>query len=93
MGKYTMENARLNEAQAGIKFSGRKINQLRYTYGTTLIAESEEELKSLLMNVKVSQFSRSVMSDSLRHHELQHDRLPCPSPTAGVHSNSRPSSQ
>ena len=38
------------------------------------------------------QFSRSVMSDSLRHHELQHARPPCPSPTPGVHSNSRPSS-
>ena len=39
------------------------------------------------------QFSRSVMSDSLRPHELQHARPPCPSPTPGVHSNSRPSSQ
>ena len=39
------------------------------------------------------QFSRSVMSDSLRAHELQHARPPCPSPTPGVHSNSRPSSQ
>ena len=39
------------------------------------------------------QFSRSVMSDSLRPHDLQHARHPCPSPTPGVHSNSRPSSQ
>ena len=39
------------------------------------------------------QFSRSVMSDSLRPHELQHPRPPCPSPTPGVHSDSRPSSQ
>ena len=39
------------------------------------------------------QFSRSVMSDSLQHHELQHARPPCPSPTPGVHSDSRPSSQ
>ena len=39
------------------------------------------------------QSSRSVMSDSLRPHESQHARLPCPSPTPGVHSNSRPSSQ
>ena len=39
------------------------------------------------------QFSRSVVSDSLRPHELQHARLPCPSPTLGVHSNSRPSSR
>ena len=39
------------------------------------------------------QFSRSVMSDSLQPHELQHARPPCPSPSPGVHSNSRPSSQ
>ena len=39
------------------------------------------------------QFSRSVVSDSLRPHELQHARPPCPSPSPGVHSNSRPSSQ
>jgi len=39
------------------------------------------------------EFSRSVVSDSLRPHELQHDRPPCPSPTPGVHSDSRPSSQ
>ena len=47
-----MRNAGLDEAQAGIKFSGRNINNLRYTYDTTLKAESEEELKSLLMKVK-----------------------------------------
>ena len=41
----------------------------------------------------VSHFSHSVVSDSLRHHESQHARLPCPSPTPGVHSDSRPSSQ
>ena len=41
----------------------------------------------------VSQFSRSVVSDSLRPHELQHARPPCPSPSPGVHSNSRPSSR
>ena len=39
------------------------------------------------------QFSRSVVSDSLRYHELQHARPPCPSPTPGVHSNSRPLSR
>ena len=48
-----MRNAGLEEAQAGIKISGRNINDLRYTDDTTLIAESEEELKSLLMKVKV----------------------------------------
>ena len=44
-----MQNARLNEAQAGIKIAGRNINNLRYADDTTLMAESEEELKSLLL--------------------------------------------
>ena len=48
-----MRNAGLDEAQAGIKISRRNINNLRYTGNTTLMAESEEELKSLLMKVKV----------------------------------------
>ena len=48
-----MRNAGLEEAQAGIKISGRNINNLRYADDTTLMAESEEELKSLLMKVKV----------------------------------------
>ena len=47
-----MRNARLNEAQAGIKIAGRNINNLRYADYTTLMAESEEELKRLLMKVK-----------------------------------------
>ena len=47
-----MQNARLDEAQAGIKFAGRNINNLSYEDDTTLITESEEELKSLLMRVK-----------------------------------------
>ena len=47
-----MRNAGLDEAQAGIKISGRNINNLRHTDDTTLMAESEEELKSLLMKVK-----------------------------------------
>ena len=47
-----MWNARLDEAQAGIKIAGRNINNLRYTDDTTLMTESEEELKSLLMKVK-----------------------------------------
>ena len=47
-----MRNARLDEVQAGIKVAGRNINNLRYAYDTTLMAESEEELKSLLMKVK-----------------------------------------
>jgi len=84
---------------------------------TTLMAESKEELKSLLMKVEEEsgkaglklniqktktmvsspissiQFSCSVVSDSLRLHESQHTRPPCPSPTPGVHSDSCPLSQ
>ena len=47
-----MKNARMDEAQAGIKIARRNINNLRYADNTTLMAESEEELKSLLMKVK-----------------------------------------
>ena len=47
-----MQNARLDEAQAGIKIAGRSINNLRYADDTLLMAESKEELKSLLMKVK-----------------------------------------
>ena len=47
-----MRNARLEEAQTGIKIAGRNINNLRYADDTTLMAESEEELKSLLIKVK-----------------------------------------
>ena len=50
--EYIMRNARLEETQAGIKISGRNINNLRYADDTTLMAESEEELKSLLMKLK-----------------------------------------
>ena len=176
-----MRNAELEEAQAGIKIPRRNINNLRYADNTTLMAESEEELKSLLMKVKEEsgkvglklniqktkimasspitswqidgetvetvadfiflgskitadgdcsheikrplllgrkvmtnldsilksrditmptkvrllegdsvQFSCSVVFDSLRPHELQHAGPPCPSPTPGVYSNSRP---
>ena len=155
-----MRNAGLDEAQAGIKIARRNINNLRYADDTTLMAENEEEVMSLLMKVKEEsekvglklhiqktkimasgpitswqidretmetvrdfiflgskittdgdysheikrrlllgrnamtsifssvQFSRSVMFDSLQHHELQHARPPCPSPTPGVHSDS-----
>ena len=51
--EYIMRNAGLEEAQAGIKIAGRNINNFRYADDTTLMAESEEELKSLLMKVKV----------------------------------------
>ena len=50
--EYIMRNARLDEAQAGIKFAGRNINNFRYTDDTTLMAEMKEALKNLLMKVK-----------------------------------------
>ena len=50
--EYIMGNAGLDEAQAGIKIAGKNINNLRYADDTTLMAESKEELKSLLMKVK-----------------------------------------
>ena len=50
--EYIMQNARLDEAQAGIKIAWRNINNLRYANDTTLMAESEEELKGLLMKLK-----------------------------------------
>ena len=50
--EYILRNPGLDEAQAGIKIAGRNINHLRYAYDTTLMAQSEEELKSLLMKVK-----------------------------------------
>ena len=50
--EYTMRNVRLDEAQVGIKIAGRNINNLRYADDTTLMAQSKEELKSLLMKMK-----------------------------------------
>ena len=50
--EHIMRNARLDELQAGIKIDRKNIHNLRYAHGTTLMAESEEELKSLLMRVK-----------------------------------------
>ena len=52
-----MRNAGLEEAQAGIKIDGRNINKLRYADNTTLLAESEEELKSLLMKMRVKKLA------------------------------------
>jgi len=97
--EYIMGNARLDEAQVGIKIARRNTNNLRYTNEHTHgrkrrrteqpLDESERGVKKLAS----VQFSRLVVSDSLRPHELQHTRPPCPSPTPGVHSNSCPSSQ
>ena len=50
--EYIMQNAKLDEAQAGIKIAGRNINNLRYADDTTLMVESKEELKSFLLRVK-----------------------------------------
>ena len=50
--EYIMRNTGLDEAQAGIKIAGRNINNLRYAYDTSLMAESKEELKSLLMKAR-----------------------------------------
>ena len=59
-----MWNAGLNEAQAGIKVAGRNTNNLRYTDDTTLMAESEEELKSLLMKVKEESWLKTQQSEN-----------------------------
>ena len=63
------------------------------TPGKTLTAESVASLGTTEGNICSVQFSHSVMSNSLRPHESQHARPPCPSPTPGVRSDSRPSSQ
>ena len=55
--EYIMQNAGLDKAQAGIKIAGRNINNLKYADDTTLMAESEEELKSLLMKVRVKKLA------------------------------------
>ena len=73
-----MRNAGLEEAQAGIKIAGRNINNLRYADDTTLMAESEEKLKSLLMKVKEesgkswlkTQHSKNEDHGILSHHLL-----------------------
>ena len=84
----------LDETEAGIKIAERNSTNLRYADDITLMAESGEELKSLLMKVKEEsdsvQFSGSLVSYSLRPHEFQHARPPCPLPTPRVHSNSCP---
>ena len=71
--EYITQNAKLNEAQAGIKIAGRNINNLRYADETTLMAESEEELKSLLMKVKEeSEKKRAVLKLNVQKLKLWH---------------------
>ena len=62
MKAYIMKNAGLDETQAGIKIAWRNINNLRYTDDTTLMAESEEELKNLLMKVKEESEDHGIWS-------------------------------
>ena len=66
--EYIMQNARLDEAQAGIKIARKNINNLRYADDTTLMAESEEELKSLLMKVKDAFREASPLTPSQHNH-------------------------
>ena len=68
-----MKNARLEEAQAGIKIAGRRINNLRYADDTTLMAESEEELKSL-MKVKEENEKVGFTGLPVHHHLLEFTR-------------------
>ena len=85
-----------------IEIDGEKVETVTdfIFFGSIITVDSDcshEIERCLLLGRKamtdISQFSRSVMSDSLRPHESQHARPPCPSPTPGVHSDSRPSSQ
>ena len=66
-----MRNAGLEEAQAGLKIAGRNINNLRYANDTTLMAESEEELKSLLMKVKVENAKAGIWSHQIRSDQIR----------------------
>ena len=65
-----MRNAGLEEAQAGIKIAGRNISNLRYAVDTTLMAESEEELKSLLMKVKEASEKVGLKLNIQKHHGI-----------------------
>ena len=73
--EYIMQNARLDEAQTGVKIAGRNINNLRYADDTTLMAESEEELKCLLMKVK----EESEKTWLKTQHSKNEDQHPVPS--------------
>ena len=66
-----MQNVRLDEAQAGIKIAGRNINNLRYADDTTLMAESEEELKGLRMKVKVES-GKVVLKLNIQKTKIRH---------------------
>ena len=70
--EYIMRNSGLDEAQAGIKITGRNISNLRYTVDTILMAESEEELKSLLMKVKEESEKPGLLSSTFRKRRSWH---------------------
>ena len=72
LGKYIMKSAGLDEAQSGIKIARRNINTLRYAYDTTLVAQSEEELKSLLMKEESEKLGLKL--------NIQKTKLMAPSP-------------
>ena len=76
-----MQNARLDESQAGIKIAGRNINNLRYADDTTRMAESEEELKSLLMRVK-EESEKSGLKSTFKKQRLWH-------PVPSLHGKSK----
>ena len=82
-GEYIMRNAGLEEAQAGIKIAGRNINNLRYADGTTLMAESKEELMSLLMKVKEESEKVGLKFN------IQKTKTMTSGPNSSVHSPSR----
>ena len=69
-----MRNARLDDLQAGIKIAGRNISNLRYADDTTLMAESEEELKSLWMRVKEESKKAGLKLDTQYHHLMANKR-------------------
>ena len=80
-------------SQAGFKIAQRNINNLRYADDTILYIENPKDTtRKLLSSVQFNSVSQFV-SDSLRPHESQHARPPCPSPTPGVHSDSHPTSR
>ena len=84
-----MRNAGLEKAQAGIKIAGRNICNLRYADDTTLMAESEEELKSLLMKVKSeSEVARNKLEHSERDGDTRLPDLPLEKSVCGSGSNS-----
>ena len=74
--EYIMKNAGMDEAQAGIKIAGRNINNLRYADDTTLMAESEEELKSLLMKVKEESEKAGLKLNSQKTKTMTADPIP-----------------